>query len=176
MIEDWYHKVSLPIHLVEDLNREIFPMLEKVKWLDCDPSQAPGSVWCLLTLPEQVRKRLEAAAQYKIYPDFYIWNYRDVKILKIHKDTNAPGASRSVAGVIPLLGDFETQVYNDSDFHKPMATCQYGPGDLLFLNNTKYHHGGRVLSPTRISMHFYFDFYNTHNESLATLLKKNKLD
>lgn len=160
--------------LLEELKGEIFPQLENAAWTECHPSQAPGSAWCLLSLSKKLTENLEAAVHFKIYPDFYIWNYRDVKDLKIHRDNNAPGAARHIAGVIPLVGDFEAQVYDELDLRTPMDTCRYGPGDILFLNNTKYYHGGRVLSPTRISLHFYFDFFNTDNESLEALLQKNK--
>jgi len=174
VIKDWFHKEDFPLELLEELKAQVLSMIEGVKWEPCHPGQAPGSAWCLLRLPDELHAKIDAAVGYKTYPDFYIWNYFDIKTLKVHKDNNDPGAGRNIAGVIPLIGDFETHAYVDDDLNTPIDICQYGPGTILFLNNTKYYHGGRVLSPTRLSMHFYFDFYNRGDETMEVLLQKHR--
>ena len=175
MIKDWFHKESLSVDISE-IKDEILPMFKDQVWSPCDYDQAPGSEWILLHFQDKLIRKLELGTGYEIYPDFYIWNYREIKTLKIHKDTNTPGDSRQIVGVIPLIGDFEVNVYDDSDLSKPIDSCSYGPGDFLILNNTKYYHGGRVLSETRVSLHFYFNFYNHDNEHLDNLLRKNRIN
>lgn len=174
MIQDWFHKDRISGDFTE-LTSTILPLLETVEWFDSHPSQAPGSKWCHLQLQDSFKEKLEAATRYKIFPDFYIWNYGDIKALKIHKDVNERGELRPVAGVIPLIGRFETHAYLDEDLINPIDKCAYGPGEVLYLHNSKYFHGGRVLSDTRISLHFYFDFFNPGGDSLEELLTKHRI-
>ena len=174
MIKDWFHKEPFPLDLLEELKEQVLAMTEGVKWEPCHPSQAPGSAWYLVKLPEALHAKIDAAVGFKTYPDFYIWNYFDIKELNVHKDNNERGSGRNIAGVIPLIGDFETHAYLDGDLTTPVDKLQYGPGTILFLNNTKYFHGGRVLSPTRLSMHFYFDFYNRDGDTMDAVLTKNR--
>ena len=172
-VKDWFHKEPLNLD-INELRSKVLPLLDRESWSDCHYSQAPGSKWILLNFEQPLLESIEKATGLNIYPDFYIWNYFNVKKLKVHRDTNDWGEFRQIAGSIPLVGEFEIQVYNEDDFNKPFDSCVYGPGDFLLLNNTKYYHGGKVLSDTRISMHFYFDAHNQENLSLEDFLNRNR--
>jgi hypothetical protein len=173
-LKDWFLKQKLNFDL-DLLKSEVMPKIEHAEWSDARYNQAPGTKWCLLSLTGPLVTQIEESIAFPVYPDFYIWNYGEVKELLIHKDGNDPGDSRSIVGCIPLIGDFECQVYSEHDHTQPMDACRYGPGDVLILNNTKYHHGGRVLSETRLSLHFYLDFFNTEGLSLPDILRNHGL-
>lgn len=170
-IKDWFHKLPLGFP-VNELRDHILPRLETATWSPSRYSQAPGTDWCLLALPEDLRQKIADHSGFPIFPDFYVWNYRKEKRLLVHKDGNDPGEFRNIVGVIPLIGDFICEVYSEEDHTSPFDQIQYGPGDLLILNNTKYFHGGRVLSETRLSLHFYLDFHNNRNLSLEQVFKE----
>lgn len=170
---DWFLKQNFLLDFRE-IRDQIIPFSSHLDWHDSDPSQAPGSKWCFYDSSAELVSKLEEGLGLKVYPELFLWDYKDTKILKIHRDKNDPNHFRPIVGILPLVGEFETHVYDRTDFAKPLDTCVYGPGEFLILNNTKYFHGGKVLSDTRISMHFYFDFIFNENESLFDFIAKNR--
>jgi len=174
VIKDWFHKSPLEegFSLIQ---AQILAMIPGATWNPCHPGQAPGSFWCHLIIDKELKLKIEELINYRVYPDFYIWNYKNIKKLKVHRDTNDRGHSREVSGILPLIGDFKTEVYHEDDLTSPIDNCVYGPGEVLFLNNTRYYHGGDVLSETRLSLHFYLDFFNEGNKTLEQLLNLNRI-
>lgn len=175
MIKDWFHKVSLKCSVSEILE-VVSPKLRDIVWKDTHYSQAPGTTWCFLRLPEEIHDKIELSVNCPVYGDYYIWNYLNIKDLLIHKDSNEPGNARSIVGCLPLIGEFETYIYSDTDLQNPIDVCRYGPGEVLILNNMKYNHGGRVLGETRLSLHFYLDIFNSENKSLEAVLLENRIN
>ena len=174
VVKDWFHKLSLPFD-VKELQSAILPLLETAEWTDTHYSQAPGTSWCKIKLPKSITEKLELSINCPVYPDYYIWKYSETKTLLIHKDNNSPGDGRTIAGCVPLVGNFENRIYTDDGLETVLDRCVYGPGDVLLLNNTKYFHGGTALDDSRISLHFYLNFFNDENRSLGELLHLHRL-
>jgi len=65
-----------------------------------------------------------------------------------------------MAFIINLEGEFENKIYSDDNHTDPIDSIIYGEGDCMYLNNSKYYHGGTVLSNTRKTLSCWIDVYD----------------
>jgi hypothetical protein len=140
-----------------------------------DPWQAPGSRSICIDIPNDLHARIQAVAQIPLYNEWYIWDFMSAKELVIHLDSNSTGDFRSLAFVVPVYGTFENRIY-ENDKTTVKDSVIYGVGDCLILNNSRYYHGGSVLSDTRMTLTCWVDIKQTDSTTtLEELLAEYKL-
>lgn len=138
-----------------------------------EPWQAPGTRSIKIDIPDNLHYQIQQIAELPLYNEWYIWDFMLAKDLLIHKDTNSSGDYRSMAFIIAIEGDFENQIYED-DKETLIDSVVYGPGDCLILNNSRYYHGGKVLSKTRRTISCWVDFKEPDNKPLKQMIEENK--
>lgn len=173
-MNDWFLKKDFPI--ADDVAQYVNDWCSTTtkSWV-YDPWQAPGSRSIHIDIPNELHKRIQSIAQLPLYNEWYIWDFMDAKELVIHRDSNSPGDFRALAFIVPIYGAFENRIYEE-DQVTVKDSVVYGPGDCLILNNSRYYHGGSVLSDTRMTLSCWVDIKQTEStKTLEELLIEHKL-
>jgi len=117
-----------------------------------------GTLWCYIGLPASVLTGIEKTIGAPIYRErVALWDYKDVKTLPLHIDTEEINFGKRFSAVLPITGRFKLSFYEDIEKKKPAGECTYGPGELVIINNCRYFHEGIVLDETRLGLHFFLD-------------------
>ena len=159
-MRQWFYKSNIPCF--ESAKQHVDSFIDQTqddKWI-YDPRQCPGSRSIEIPVPQTLHEKIQQQAKVLLYNQWYIWDYMSAKDLLIHKDTNEPGNGRAMAYIINLEGEFENKIYTDDDHTTPLDTVLYGPGESLYLNNSMYYHGGKVLTETRKTLSCWIDVYD----------------
>lgn len=174
-MNDWFIKKDFPLYSnVKSYVDNWCTNLDENKWV-YDPWQAPGTRSVKIDMPDQMHKEIQNIALLPLYNEWYIWDFMDAKDLLIHKDSNSSGDFRSMAFIIAIDGNFENQIFED-DQKTLIDSIIYGPGECLILNNSRYYHGGKVLSNTRKTISCWVDFKETDfNKTLEQMIAQYKL-
>lgn len=172
-MNNWFIKKEFPLcskvrTYVDNWSADLDPN----KWV-YEPWQAPGTRSVRIDISDQMHQEIQNIAQLPLYNEWYIWDFMNAKDLLIHKDTNRSGDYRSMAFIIAIDGKFENQIFED-DQTTLIDSVIYGPGDCLILNNSKYYHGGKVLSKTRKTISCWIDVKET-DSTLEQIIAQYKL-
>ena len=173
-MNDWFLKKDFP--LVDDVVHYVNDWCHTTTkpWV-YDPWQAPGSRSIQIDVPTDLHLRIQSVAELPLYNEWYIWDFMSAKELVIHLDSNSTGDFRSLAFVVPVYGTFENRIY-ETDKTTVKDSVIYGVGDCLILNNSRYYHGGSVLSDTRMTLTCWVDIKQSDStKTLEELLTEYKL-
>jgi hypothetical protein len=167
---DWFIKTLLKFDLSE---LSSYIQTQNLEWVKTDPHQTK---FCNVNLPIEMILKIESSVGFKIKRDtFFLWDYQDRKDLPLHIDPPEKNLFKAVACVLPLVGRFVNIMWNEKERKQCLGVCEYGPGDLLILNNRKYYHEGFVLDDTQLSLHFYSEFEDFDPLiTLEEMIEKNK--
>lgn len=156
-MSDWFIKKDL----VFDVNEVIsfFKSIE-LNWQKTN-ERGHNTKFAQIDLPDHIIDKIEESAGFKIKRDtFYLWDYNIRKDLPLHIDSPEENLFKAVACILPLYGRFVNIIWKEKERNNCLGVCEYGPGEVLILNNRKYYHEGFVLDDTRISLHFYSNSEN----------------
>jgi hypothetical protein len=118
-----------------------------------------GTRWCYFTPSVNLIEQLEHDIGHPIFKDtMYLWDYLDKKILPPHLDTPDSNSHCAFAVSLPLVGSFQLEFYDGFEGKNVVGSCVYQPGEAVIINNLSYHHGGKVLSTTRLGLHLFLDY------------------
>ena len=140
-----------------------------------EPWQAPGTRSIKIDIGDELHNKIKKYIKLPLYNEWYIWDFMSAKDLLIHKDSNSTGDYRSIAFIIPIEGIFENQIYKD-DEKTLIDSVVYGPNECLILNNSRYFHGGKVLSCTRRTISCWVDFKETDStKTLKQMIEEHEI-
>ena len=144
---------------------------QDIQWLD-NIGTGHGTKWCHVKLNDKTITAIETAIGTPIdRTQMYVWNYGTKKDLPLHIDTDEWNVGNWIAVVIPFTGNFHLEAFDETRNIK-LDEVDYGPGDILILNNRKYPHQGYVLDDTRIAFHCYL---HTPNYNINKTLQENMM-
>lgn len=142
---------------------------QNIEWLD-NIGTGHGTKWCHVKLSNDTVSEIEKSIGTPIdTSQMYVWDYGKKKELPLHIDTDEWNVGNWIAVVIPFVGNFHLEAFDQSSTTK-LDEVDYGPGDILILNNRKYPHQGHVIDETRIAFHTYL---KTPNYVIEETLSKN---
>lgn len=171
-MSDWFIKKKLVFDVDEVISfvNSIEPRWQKTN------ERGHNTRFASIELPTELINKIETSAGFKIKRDtFFLWDYQNRKDLPLHLDSPEENLFKAVACVLPVVGRFVNIMWNEEERKNCLGVCEYGPGDLLILNNRKYFHEGFVLEDTRLSLHFYSDFEDYDPTiTLEEMIEKNK--
>lgn len=149
-----------------ELMDEINAQKESLNWLPTYAHYGHNTIFATVTLSSGLIKKIEQSCGFNIFKGaIYIWDYGTKKDVPLHKEIPSETHNKTLSCVIPLVGRFVTTIWSDLNRTNRLEACEYGPGDIVILNNRKYHHEGHVLDETRLSLHMYSDF-ELYDESI----------
>jgi hypothetical protein len=171
-MSDWFIKKEIKFNISE---AEIFVNAIDIPWQKTN-ERGHNTRFAKIDLPAELVDKIEISAGFKIKRDtFFLWDYQTRKDLPLHIDSPEENLFKAVACIIPIIGRFVNIMWNEEERKNCLGICEYGPGDMLILNNRKYFHEGFVLEDTRLSLHFYSDFENFDPTiTLEEMIEKNR--
>lgn len=156
---NWFKKINFPIHKeVSDFAFNYCNSAKEDEWV-YEPWQAPGTRSIFIDMPDNLHNKIKNTVNLPLHKEWYLWDFMDAKDLLIHKDSNSTGNYRPAAFIISIEGSFQNNIYSDDDLVNPIDSIIYGTGDSLLLYNSKYYHGGTVLSSTRKTLSCWVEKY-----------------
>lgn len=171
-MSDWFIKKEI----VFDIN-EVVAFINQIDipWQKTN-ERGHNTRFAQIALPDNLIDKIEASVGFKIKRDtFYLWDYQTRKDLPLHIDSPEENLFKAIACVLPIVGRFVNIMWNEEERKNCLGVCEYGPGDVLILNNRKYFHEGFVLEHTRLSLHFYSDFEDFDPAiTLEEMIEKNR--
>jgi|TARA_B110000503_G_scaffold68729_1_gene107343 hypothetical protein len=142
---------------------------QDIEWLD-NIGTNHGTKWCRISLFQDTIKYIEKFIGVSIVTsEMYVWDYGTRKDLPMHIDTHDWNSGNWIAVAIPFIGVFHLEAFDQSRTEK-LDEVDYGPGDVLILNNRKYPHQGHVINETRVAFHCYL---KTPNYDIRKTLEEN---
>lgn len=142
---------------------------QDIEWLD-NIGTNHGTKWCRISLSQKTIEYIETFIGVPIVTsEMYVWDYGTRKDLPMHIDTHDWNSGNWIAVAIPFVGDFHLEAF-DYSREKKLDEVDYGPGNVLILNNRKYPHQGHVINETRVAFHCYL---KTPNYDIDKTLEEN---
>ena len=160
----WIVKHNFDFNLIQNEFKN-----QNVEWLD-NIGTGHNTKWCRVLLSQPTIDYIEKIIGVHIdTSELYVWDYGTKKELPIHIDTAEWNVGNWIAIVIPFIGNFHLEAFDETKTNK-LDELDYGPGDVLILNNRKYPHQGHVLDETRVAFHCYL---KTPNYDIQKTLQQN---
>lgn len=171
-MSDWFIKKTITF----DVN-ELVSFIQSIEppWQKTN-ERGHNTRFAKIDLPTDLINKIEESVGFKIKRDtFFLWDYQTRKDLPLHIDSPEENLFKAIACVLPVVGRFVNIMWNEEERKHCLGVCEYGPGEVIILNNRKYFHEGFVLEDTRLSLHFYSDFEDFDPSiTLEEMIEKNK--
>lgn len=160
---EYFRKEKLSVD-ADWLSNEIFKITKD--WQFCAASSNIPSdqetEYCqidLYSIPV-VRSVLESSVGGKVYNTATIVDFHHVTGLREHiDDIQKINHGFQFVCIVPLYGRSIEYIYEGRE-ESVLSSVEFGPGDILVLNNTKYYHSMTTLDDTRITLMMWIEDAN----------------